>query len=55
MQILSAMMEELKEDGLCYFILKTVGEKTEGREKGGERREPRSVSTTVTENRVLFS
>lgn len=33
MQILSVMREELKEDGLCYFILKTVGEKTEGREE----------------------
>lgn len=33
MQILSVMMEELKKDGLCDFILKTVGEKTEGREE----------------------
>lgn len=33
MQTLSVLMEELKENGLCYFILKTVGEKTEGREE----------------------
>lgn len=45
MQILLVLMEELKEDGLCYFMLKTVAEKTEERE---ERRGPRSASTTVT-------
>lgn len=47
MQTLLVLMEELKEDGLCYFMLKTVGEKT-GQKKGGERRGPRSTSTTVT-------
>lgn len=51
MQTLSVLMEELKEDELCYFILKTVGEKTEGREERRERRGLRSVPTTVTYNR----